>query len=297
MFKPRRGKLSHGNANYLQRFDAMACEAARAVITSYSTSFSLATRLLRGRIRTDVSNLYAMVRIADEIVDGTAKAAGDDREQAASLLNEYERAVLAAPQLRFHTDPILHAYAMTARRCTFDPEHIKAFFASMRRDLRQNTYDAEEFEEYVYGSAEVIGLLCVSIFVAGDKLTPEKRRRLDEGARRLGAAFQKVNFLRDIAEDTSQLGRTYFPGLRGRSLDDATKADIVQDIREDLGCAYQVIPELPVDARWGVQAAADLFTELTDRIDALPASEVLTSRVRVPRNKKLMILARAAAHR
>lgn len=296
MFKPRRGPRSHESGGYLERFDAMSCQAARAVITSYSTSFSLATRLLRGRIREDVSNLYAMVRIADEIVDGTATAAGEDKEHTSGVLDAYEQAVLRAPSTRFHTDPILHAYAMTARRCHFDPAHIRAFFHSMRQDLRRSSYERAEFEDYVYGSAEVIGLLCVSIFVADTNLAPSERDRLDEGARRLGAAFQKVNFLRDIAEDTAQLGRSYFPELKDCGLDESHKSAIVAEIREDLRCAKAVIPELPADARWGVQAAADLFEELTDRIDELPAEAVLANRVRVPRSRKLLIVARAAAH-
>lgn len=282
------------DTDYLARFDAMSFAAARAVITSYSTSFAMSTKLLGARVRTDICNLYAVVRIADEIVDGTAKAAGGAADAIAGALDDYERLIIEAPSRRFHTDPIVHAYAITARRCHFEEAHVRAFFTSMRGDLTQRSYDARDFDDYIYGSAEVIGLLCVAIFVAGEDLDPATRASLDEGARALGAAFQKVNFLRDISEDTTVLGRTYFPALSGRVLDDAIKAELIADIRNDLAVANAVIPLLPDDARRGVRAAADLFSELTDRIDQRPAREVLTARVSVPAARKLLLLAKAA---
>ena len=281
---------------FLRRYDAMCSDAAAAVMKQYSTSFTLATKLLPGQIKEDIRNLYAVVRIADEIVDGTARQASV--ADVSALLDEYEAAVLTAPAKRFHPDPILHAYARTARRCQFDPAHITAFFASMRRDVNQTTYTHADFDEYVYGSAEVIGLLCLSTFTAGIPLSRAEEERLAEGARSLGAAFQKVNFLRDIAVDSRLLGRSYFPGInvtKDDPLDDAVKKSIVADIRADLAVSRASMYLLPRRVHAGVLAAADLFEELTDMIDATPASVLTTTRISVPRRRKLWLTARAAS--
>lgn len=269
--------------NYLQRYDNAANKAASQIISCYSTSFCLATQLLSPTIRADIRNLYAMVRIADEIVDGTARAAHDDPVQA---LRDYEALVLAAPDKRFHTDPVLHAYAVTARRCKFPEEHIAAFFRSMREDLLRSVHDGESFEQYIYGSAEVIGLLCLHVFFAGDThaVVP-----LEPGARALGAAFQKINFLRDLAEDSEVLGRSYFP----RRLDEKEKAAIIADIRKDLARAHQAIPLLPTGARRGVAAAAGLFEALTNRLENATIAQIYSQRIRVPRHEKLAIVSRA----
>lgn len=284
---------------YLTRYDTMCDRAAAQVIANYSTSFTLATRLLTGSTKRDIRNLYAMVRIADEIVDGTAMAADVDPSTA---LDAYEAAVLAAPAVRFHTDPVLHAYAASARRCGFSPEHVRAFFASMRRDAAaQHSYSPQEFSEYVYGSAEVIGLMCVSVFVANDpaaaQLTTTTRERLDEGARALGSAFQKINFLRDYGEDRDVLGRTYFPQAAGITLDDAAKATLITDIRADLHLAQRAIPLLPASARRGVTAAEALFRELTDVLERTPADQLATTRISVPTIRKLAVTARAMARK
>lgn len=278
---------------FLSRYDRMAIKAAHEVILSYSTSFSLATRLLEKQVRTDIRNLYAMVRIADEIVDGTAEAAGLTHGETTRTLDDYERAVLAAPGRRFHADPVLHAYAISARRCEFNPEHVTAFFSSMRRDLNQATHDAGSFDDYVYGSAEVIGLLCLSAFLVDHPVTDAERVRMEAGARSLGAAFQKINFLRDLAEDSDTLGRVYFPVLTEHSLNEADKAELIADIRKDLADARAVIPLLPLSARTGVLAATELFTEVTDRLHTLPTAELTHRRVSVPRRTKAVILARA----
>lgn len=281
---------------FLTRYNVMSRRSAHQVIATYSTSFSLATGLLGSRVRKDIRNLYAVVRIADEIVDGAAAEAGCSREEITQLLDDYEQVVLQAPSLPFHTDPVLHAYADTARRCNFDPEQLRAFFTSMRRDLHQNSYDPGDFQDYVYGSAEVIGLLCLDIFLVGKSVSPAQRRDLQEGARALGAAFQKVNFLRDLAEDSEDLGRTYFPELEDRVLDEPTKDRLLDDIDADLAAARKVIPLLPLSARAGVLAATDLFGELSRRLRVTPAITITTTRASVPRATKLGILARAVAN-
>ncbi|MDO5033010.1 phytoene/squalene synthase family protein [Corynebacterium sp.] len=271
----------------LERYDRSSCAAAAQIMRHYSTSFSLATQLLHAPVRTDIRNLYAMVRTADEIVDS-----GLDPAEAAGLLDSYEDAVRCATQQRFHPDPVLHAFALSARRCGFRDEHLKAFFASMRRDLTQSQHTEESFAAYVYGSAEVIGLLCLDAFYSG-RSHPAS---LEEGAQRLGAAFQKINFLRDLHEDTARLGRTYFPGLdAARGLDETTKNKLIAEIRADLDAARRATQQLPRGSRLGVAAATALFSELTDILEATPAAEIMRKRVSVPPARKSYVVARAAA--
>lgn len=279
--------------DYLRRYDRMADRAAATVMTSYSTSFRLASDLLAPRVRRDIRNLYAMVRIADEIVDGTAGQA--HIEDIAAALDAYEERVRQAPQQRFHSDPVIHAYANTARRCRFDDAHVAGFFRSMRADLTRTTYDAAGLEEYIYGSAEVIGLLCLAVFYADSRagIPAAEYAELEHGARALGAAFQKVNFLRDYAEDTAGLGRAYFPGT-ATEMTAEVKDGIVSEIRADLDVAWAVIPRLPLAARVGVVAAADLFGTLTDLVDAASVETLRNQRISVLQPVKAKILAAAA---
>ena len=276
-----------GSLLALERYDRSAEAAAAQVMRHYSTSFSLATRLLNPQVRVDIRNLYAMVRTADEIVD-----AGLDAQVAAPLLDAYEATVRAAPSQRFHTDPIVHAYALSARRCGFQDEHIAEFFASMRSDLTRTVHTAESFKTYIRGSAEVIGLLCLDTFYAG----APRPDGVEEGAVRLGAAFQKINFLRDLHEDSSELGRAYFPSLREPDkLDEETKAAIISDIRDDLAHARTALGLLPLGSRVGVAAATALFTELTDLLEATDAHDIMSTRVSVPAARKAVLISRAAA--
>lgn len=278
----------------LTRYDQAASRAAAQVMGQYSTSFTLATRLLRGRVREDIRHLYAVVRIADELVDGTAHQASID---AAAALDAYEAAILAAPEKRLHTDPVVHSYAITARRCGFQREHLVAFFDSMRSDLSQREYSAAELAEYIYGSAEVIGLLCVQVFLAEEAVCAADRAAMDRGARYLGSAFQKINFLRDLGEDSSVLGRAYFPQAAGGVLSEAAKSALIADIRHDLAAAEESINLLPLSARFGVRAAADIFAELTNRLAATPAAELKTTRISVPNRTKAWLAARAVRRR
>ncbi|MCS4490564.1 phytoene/squalene synthase family protein [Corynebacterium sp. ES2794-CONJ1] len=279
--------------SYLERYDNASSAASREIISSYSTSFSLATKLLAPRVRRDIAHLYAMVRIADEIVDGTAGEAQLSTADVSAELDAYEQRVLLAPRQRFHTDPVLHAYGQSARRCGFKEEYIRAFFASMRRDLHQTTYDALDFAAYVYGSAEVIGLLCLQAFIVDIPITTQERELMEEGARALGAAFQKINFLRDLSEDSHALGRRYFPQLAERELNDATKKELIDDIRHDLRLARTVIPHLPYSSRMGVIAATDFFAELTRLLDQTPTSDIYSRRVSVSSITKTKIFVRA----
>lgn len=270
----------------LQRYDDMSRRAAEQVIASYSTSFYAASGLLAPSIRSDIRSLYAAVRIADEIVDG---AADEAREDAAAALDTYQNAVLNAPRQRFHTDPVLHAYGIAARHCQFKDEHMEAFFDSMRRDLGQKTYNDGDLDDYVYGSAEVIGLMCLCAFVADSDIDPAP---LEPGACALGSAFQKINFLRDYGSDHGELGRTYFPGT-DTGLTDASKQRIIADIRNELAEAKKTMSQLPLTARIGVIAACDLFEEVTDRLEASPAVRIADERVSVPAPRKAALLARS----
>ena len=280
---------------YLRRYNRMAARSSAQVIAQYSTSFSLATRLLREPVRTHICNLYAMVRIADELVDGTAAEAGVTAVEIAALLDSYEEAVVAAPQRGFHVDPVLHAWADTARVANIPAEYVRDFFAAMRRDLHQSTYTADaDLDEYVHGSAEVIGLMCLRIFLIDDKAAGEPAE-IEDACRRFGAALQKVNFLRDLAEDSEKLGRQYFPTKRTGVLTDAEKDSIINDIREDLAVAKQAIPQLPGAARAGVLMAWLLFNELTDRLAAATVPKIQRTRIRVPAHVKARFGVQAVA--
>lgn len=283
------------SSDVLAHYDQATQRAAREIIKNYSTSFSLAVNLLKRQTRIDIQNLYAVVRVADEIVDGTASDAGLNRDTIGKALDEYEEKVLAAHSQRFHSDPILHAFANSARRCGFQQEHLRAFFASMRRDLEVSHHDHASFDTYVYGSAEVIGLLCLSAFLVDHPVTAVELEKLEHGARSLGAAFQKINFLRDLGDDASRLGRSYIPNLEGRTPENSDKDTMVAEIRNDLEDARQVIPLLPFSARAGVLTATEFFTTLTDKIDRMNVTELMSTRVSVPRSTKAIILTKAAS--
>jgi len=276
-------------ATGLPLYDRTAQQAAAVVIGSYSTSFGLASKLLGPRVRPHVRNVYALVRIADEVVDGTAAAVGIAQATTRRVLDDLEAETLAALGRGFSTNLIVHAFARTARECGIGPDLIRPFFASMRTDLHVSRHDAASHDAYVYGSAEVVGLMCLQIFVrAGSAESSEPDAALTAGARRLGAAFQDVNFLRDLPQDADVLGRDYLGVADGRT----ARTAILDRIDADLDAAASVIGELPVDCRRAVTAAHDLFAELAAR---LRRSGETRRRVRVSTPVKAMIAARAAA--
>lgn len=271
----------------LALYDRTAQDAAAAVIAAYSTSFGLATRLLGPRPRPHVRNIYALVRIADEIVDGPASAAGLDPVAERAILDELETETLCAIARGFSSNLVVHAFARTARECGIGQALIGPFFASMRTDLLTARHDAASHDDYVYGSAEVVGLMCLQVFVNASAEHPtEPAADLVDGARRLGAAFQEVNFLRDQHHDESSLGRDYLGLGTGAS----NRVDVLDRIDADLAAAAAVIPRLPTDCRRAVTAAHDLFASLSMRLrrDASP-----DERVRVPDTVKATLAARA----
>jgi phytoene synthase len=278
-------------------YDRVAQETAGVVIRRYSTSFGLASRLLEPVVRQHVQNIYALVRLADEIVDGEAAAAGLSIVDVARQLNELERETEFAMDLGYSSNLIVHAFAITARGVGFGAELTAPFFDSMRDDLSQTVHDQASFDKYVYGSAEVVGLMCLRAFLNDAHLSAEQLDRFEKGARALGAAFQKVNFLRDLAADFRVLGRSYFPGVNVSSFAEADKSRLLDDIDHDLSVSAAVIPDLPAGSRRAVALAQGLFADLAARLRATPASELVTSRVRVPNPVKLRIAAGAAMGR
>ncbi|MBT1540882.1 squalene/phytoene synthase family protein [Curtobacterium flaccumfaciens pv. flaccumfaciens] len=247
--------------------------------------------------REHIRNVYALVRVADEVVDGPATEAGLDRELARTVLDELEADTERAIALGFSVNPVVHAFARTARTTGFGAELTAPFFASMRMDLERTEHDDASFDAYVYGSAEVVGLMCLRAFVYRAGKPTFDQAELVAGARALGAAFQKVNFLRDLHADFEVLGRSYFPGVDIRSFDEATKHRLVADVQADLDHAARTIRLLPADARNAVGLAHALFQELNDRLARTPASRLVTTRVRVPNPVKVRLAAQVLAGR
>jgi phytoene synthase len=278
-------------------YDRVAEETASVVIRRYSTSFGLAARLLGPGVRQHVENIYALVRVADEIVDGAAVESGLDSVGAARALNELERETEQACAEGFSSNLVVHAFALTARETGFGSEYTAPFFESMRTDLTAREHDQESFDRYVYGSAEVVGLMCLRAFLLERRLSPAEDERFVAGARALGAAFQKVNFLRDLAADFETLGRSYFPGVSVDSFTEEDKIRLLDDIDADLRMSATVIPDLPASSRKAVALAQGLFAELSVRLRATPADRLRTTRIRVPNPVKLRIAAGALAGR
>lgn len=283
------------DAARLSLYDQVAEQTASVVIRRYSTSFGLAARLLGLDVRQHVENIYALVRIADEVVDGGATEAGLDTLAAARLLNELEQETESAMASGYSANLVVHAFARTARWSGFGSELTAPFFESMRMDLSQTEHDAASFDAYVHGSAEVVGLMCLRAFVRGEPDPAAAYAELEPGARALGSAFQKVNFLRDLAADFRTLGRSYFPDVRVDAFAEADKIRLLDDLDAELDLAAATIPGLPASSRRAVALAQGLFAELSRRLRRTPAPRLIETRVRVPDPVKLRIALRAAS--
>ncbi|GGI48465.1 Phytoene/squalene synthetase [Agromyces flavus] len=281
----------------LARYSDAATASSANVIAHYSTSFGAAARLLDPDARRRVRSVYALVRVADEIVDGAAAEAGLSPEQQQQVLDGLETEVERAMATGYSANLVVHAFAEVAREAGFGTELTRPFFASMRRDLDPAPFAASEIGPYIHGSAEVVGLMCLAVFLVGEPARPDddtRRARLERGAIHLGAAFQKINFLRDLAVDWRTLGRNYFPAVDPDAFTEADKAAILDDIERDLEIARRSLPDLPRRARAAVSAAHGLFASLTARCRATPASEIIATRIRVPDGEKLAIAVRSA---
>lgn len=255
--------------------------SSRLFTNAYSSSFGMASRLFSKPIRQHIYNIYGLTRIADEIVD-TYKGG-----EAKTVLDELERETYAALQRHYSANPIVHAFQDTARQFGIDASLLQPFFASMRTDLTKQTFTQKEYAQYIHGSAEVVGLMCLRVFCKGNG---EQYLQLAPGASKLGAAYQKVNFLRDLAADHNELQRCYFPGVTYAGFDEATKQAIIADIRADFAIAAPTIKELPVGARRAVRASYRYYTALLDKLEHTAAATIKKRRVRISNARKLSLL-------
>ncbi|MEP9393119.1 squalene/phytoene synthase family protein [Gordonia sp. VNQ95] len=277
------------------RYDAVAEASASLVIRSYSSSFGLASRLLRGPVRRDVHNIYALVRVADEIVDAPRPGQGIDERRVA--LDQLESDTEEAMGTGTSANLVVHAFARTARRVGIESSLTAPFFASMRTDLDCTNHDDASLATYIYGSAEVVGLMCLRAFLADERDRYARYDAMAPGARRLGAAFQKVNFLRDFGVDSGDLGRTYLTGLDPADPRDDAWHRWLDDVDTDLAAAATIIPDLPIGSRIAVCTAHDLFAELAVGLRGVPAAEAARRRIRVSTPGKVRIAAAAMARR
>jgi phytoene/squalene synthetase len=275
----------------LDLYSRVAERTASLVIREYSTSFGLASSILAKQTRQHIDNIYALVRLADEVVDGVAIEAGLTSAEAGKQLDALEAETYAAMQSGYSTNLIVHAFAQSARATGIDRDIVEPFFHSMRMDLADRVYTPDSFATYVYGSAEVVGLMCLAVFIRDDKPDPQTARTLYLGARALGAAFQKVNFLRDLRADVDELGRSYFPGINIESFSDIDRDRLCDDIDTDLAAAAATIPLLPRDAARAVGLAHGLFAALNRKIRATPATTLKSTRIRVGDLEKFAIAA------
>jgi len=239
--------------------------------------------------RRHIENIYSLVRLADEVVDGVASEAGVADAEARELLDRLEADTQRALETGYSTNLIVHAFAHSARQLDIGMDLVAPFFASMRADFDKAEHNAESFERYVYGSAEVVGLMCLQAFLVGHPVNQKDKDTMVRGARALGAAFQKVNFLRDLAVDFEALGRSYFPGVTPDSLDEESKNRLLDDIDNDLALSARALPLLPSRPRRAVALAHALFDELGRQIRRTPAELVMTSRASVPSWKKFTL--------
>jgi phytoene synthase len=259
-------------------------ECSKIVTINYSTSFASAIRLLHKDLRTPIFNIYGFVRFADEIVDSFHE------HDKSYLLAKFKSETFAAIEEEISLNPILNSFQQTVRDYDIDHELIHAFFRSMEADLEKNNYDQQGYEDYIYGSAEAVGLMCLHIFCGRNKKLYESLR---ESARALGAAFQKVNFLRDIQSDYNDLSRMYFPDCNFNNFSAVDKERIEADIEMDFKNALEGILLLPIKAKFGVYVAYKYYYSLFNKIKTAPPRDILKQRIRISNYQKLFIMVRA----
>lgn len=268
----------------LQLFHKTSESCSRIVTESYSTSFSSAIRLLHKDLQTSIFNIYGFVRFADEIVDTFHEY------DKSFLLQQFKSETYDAIQRGISLNPVLNSFQRTVNEYDIDLKLVNAFFHSMEMDLNKKAYDCEGYKEYIYGSAEVVGLMCLYVFCEGKKELYEK---LEMAARSLGAAFQKVNFLRDIKADFNGLSRIYFPACDFNNFSMQDKKQIEEDISHDFDHAYQGVVQLPLKARFGVYVAYKYYRSLFNKICKMQPARVLEERIRIPAYRKALIILRA----
>ena len=265
-------------------FNKVSINCSKLVTKTYSTSFSMAVKTLSPSIRDGIYSIYGFVRFADEIVDTFHEF---NKEK---LIDEFEHDYYKGLEEGISLNPILNAFQLTVKKYNINDELIQAFLKSMKQDLHKVDYTSAEFNNYIYGSADVVGLMCLRVFVNGDEKRYEK---LKMSAMRLGSAFQKVNFLRDLKDDVEMLNRSYFPGINILNLDSNTKAKIINEIEEDFKLAYEGIKKLPKEAKFGVYTAYAYYKSLLNKLKRTPSNEIISSRIRVSNPHKFGLLAKS----
>ena len=266
-------------------YDIVSYDCSKLVTQRYSTSFSLGTRLLSNSIRVHIYNIYGFVRFADEIVDSFHEFNKVD------LLNRFEEDLMHAISNKISLNPILNSFQFTVNEKKIDIELIKSFLKSMRMDLTKNNYKTKkEYDEYIYGSADVVGLMCLKVFVDGNN---SKYEKLKPYAMSLGSAFQKVNFLRDLNADFKNLDRTYFPNLNLSNFDEESKVNIINEIEKDFNHALKGIFMLPESSRLGVYTAYKYYRKLLIKLKKTPSVKIQSARIRVPNYQKMGVLAQS----
>lgn len=268
-----------------QLFDDVSFKCSKLVTKSYSTSFSLAVNMLSPNIREAIYSIYGFVRFADEIVDSFHDF---DKER---LINEFEAEYYKAIEYGISLNPILNSFQQTVKQYNISDDLVQSFLKSMKLDLVKSDYHTkEEYDEYIYGSADVVGLMCLKVFVGGNI---QKYDQLKEEAMHLGSAFQKVNFLRDLKDDNLVLNRDYFPGVSLNSFDEKSKKMIIDEIEEDFRIAYQGIVKLPMEAKFGVYTAFVYYKKLLKKLENTPYQKIGTARIRVSNYTKFGLLAKS----
>lgn len=262
-------------------YDKVSINTSKMVTRTYSTSFSLGIRFLSPRLHNAIYAIYGFVRYADEIVD-TFHQYNKEKLLAEFKINTYK-----AIHEKISMNPILHSFQKTVNQYKIDLEYIETFLKSMEMDLHKNAYDHTGYKNYIVGSAEVVGLMCLKVFVEGNT---QMFNLLKNDAMALGSAFQKINFLRDLNDDYKNLGRTYFPGIDLTEFNESTKKTIELDIEKDFAQGYEGIKRLPDCARFGVYIAYVYYYSLFKKIQATPSNKILNERVRIPNNKKFALL-------
>ena len=266
-------------------FDKISYKCSHEVTSLYSTSFSLAVKMLSPKIQKDIYAIYGFVRFADEIVDTF-----HDYEKEV-LLDEFEDDLGKALSRGLSLNPILNSFQDVENRYGIDIELINSFLKSMRADLHKQDYgDVSDYEEYIYGSADVVGLMCLKVFVQGDA---KKYEELREPAMKLGSAFQKVNFLRDHKDDTQNLHRSYFPHIEGTFMDAESKRKIIEEIHNDFDDAYKGILKLPMEAKFGVYTAYIYYKKLLVKLTRTDAEKILEKRIRISNPMKMFLLTKS----
>ena len=261
-------------------YHKISVDASKNVTQLYSTSFSMGIKLLDKNIHDDIFSIYGFVRLADEIVDTFHDYPKSE------MLQEFKEDTYKALDRKISVNPILHAFQMVVNKYSIDRDLIDKFLLSMEQDLNDIQYSSDGYKEYIVGSAEVVGLMCLKVFVNGDN---DLYFNLEEPARKLGAAFQKINFLRDVKADYQELGRTYFPGVDLEKFTPDEKLKIEEDIQDDFECALEGIIKLPSSSRLGVYVAYRYYFSLFKKIKKVSSDRLMEERIRVPNTKKILI--------